>query len=79
MAIPHIEIKQDGIVTEVFIDGKKVDGVRKISFEREQSNDVPVLKMEFLASDMKINSTIVPDLPDVLKPFYELKRGNSSI
>ena len=67
---PHIEIKQKGIVTEVFIDGQKIHGVRKIKFEREQSDRAPVLQMEILATDIGIDCVMVPDFPEVLKPFY---------
>ncbi len=73
MNVPHIEIKQKGIATEIFIDGQKVKGVRKVSFERDFTNLAPVLQLEFLATDMSIDGVIVPDLPDALKPFYEKK------
>lgn len=32
----HILIKTSGIRTELFIDGKKVNKVRKIAFEKKQ-------------------------------------------
>ena len=70
MNVPHIEIKQKGIETEIFIDGQKVHGVRKLKFEYEHTNKAPVLQMEFLATDMKIDGVMIPDLPEALKPFY---------
>ncbi len=68
---PHIEIKQEGMTANVFIDGQKVNGVRKINFEYECTNCIPVLQLEFLATDMAIDGIIAPDLPEVLKPFYK--------
>lgn len=70
MKEPHIEIKQKGIVTEIFIDGQKIHGVRKVKFEYDHANHVPVLQMEFLATDMEIDGVMAPSLPEVLKPFY---------
>lgn len=68
----HIEIKADGIFGEVFVDGQKVNGVRKVSYELCVDNKAPVLKLELLATDMTIDSNgVVPELPDVFKPFYK--------
>lgn len=71
MSAPHIEINQDGITAEIFIDGKKLNGVRKIGFEYECKNHVPVLKLELLATDMSIDTQVIPELPEVYKGFYK--------
>lgn len=72
MKTPHIEIKQRGMKTEVFINGNKVDGVRKVGFEHDCSHK-PVLHLELLATDMAVDCMRVPELPDVSKPFYVLR------
>ena len=70
MKEPHIEIKQKGIATEIFIDGQKIHGVRKVKFEYDQKNRAPILQIDILATDMEIDEVMVPALPEVLKPFY---------
>lgn len=72
MQVPHIEIKNIGIFTEVFVDGKKINGVRKVKFEHGVPN-APVLQLELIATDMAIDTKNIPELPDVFKPFYEKK------
>lgn len=68
---PHIEIKQNGMLTEIFVDGRKINGVRKVSFEYSCDNLLPVLKLDLLATDMAVDATLVPELPEVFKPFYK--------
>lgn len=71
MSAPHIEINQNGAIAEIFIDGKKLNGVRKIGFEYECKNHAPVLKLELLATDMTIDTQVIPELPEVYKGFYK--------
>ena len=71
MKIPHIEIKQEGVLTNVFIDGQKITGLRKISFQHESGNSAPVVQMEFLATDMSIDASVIPELPEIFKGFYK--------
>lgn len=73
MSTPHIEIKQDGITTEIFIDGKKLNGVRKIGFEYENKNCLPILKLDFLATDLAIDGQFIPELPEIFIDFYKRK------
>lgn len=68
----HILIKTSGIRTELFIDGKKVDGMRKITFEKK-AGEVPVVCVDLKATDMEIDGELIPELPEVFKPFYILK------
>lgn len=70
MNAPHIEINQSGVTAEIFVDGEKLNGVRKICFEYECKNHVPVLKLELLATDMTIDTQVIPELPEVYKGFY---------
>ncbi len=75
MAIPHIEIKQDGVFTKVFVDGKELHGIRNICFRHsvDDMDSVPVLKIDLIACDVDIDTRIVPDLPEFFKPYYVAK------
>ena len=55
--------------TEVYVNGQKVEGVRKVYFKHE-AGESPIIQMEFLATDMAIDAKMIPALPEVLKPFY---------
>lgn len=67
----HIEIRVNGTFGQVFVDGQEVHGVRKVSFELEVKTKCPIVKLELVATDMTIDgSGIVPELPDLFKPFY---------
>ncbi len=69
--VPHIKITTGNncCSTEVFIDGKKVKGVRKVSFCKK-AGTIPTLQMELLATDMEIDAEVIPALPEVFRPFY---------
>ena len=73
MPIPKIQIKQDGIRTLVYMDGKQIHGVRGIYFERTAGNDFPNLMLDIIAADMELDCVSIPELPEVFKPFYERK------
>ena len=71
----HIEIKSRGIFGTVFVDGKEINDVRKVSYELSVDGKTPVVKLELLATDVAIDAKdVIPELPDVFKPFYERKR-----
>lgn len=72
MQMAHILIKTSGIKTELFIDGKKVNKVRKIAFEKK-AGEAPVVCVDLVATDMEIDGELIPELPEVFKPFYTLK------
>jgi hypothetical protein len=70
--VPHIQIIQDGIATKVYVDGTELDGVRKVSFEHEGGKE-PVLKIDLMAADITVDTTKIPALPEIFKPFYVRK------
>ncbi len=71
----HIEIKSRGIFGTVFVGGKEINDVRKVSYELSVDGGTPVVKLELLATDIAIDAKgVIPELPDVFKPFYERKR-----
>ena len=67
-----IEIKTEGTITKVFVDGKIVNGVRKLSFSQEPGQ-VPILRLDLITDKMTINSPALLALPEVYEPFYESK------
>lgn len=69
---PKIEINTDGTRTVVKINGEEINKVRGILFKQEPG-DVPIVQIDILAVDMTIDADVIPALPDVFKPFYELK------
>ena len=72
--IPHIEIRTRGTRTHIFIDGKELNGVRKVSFTQDASeaSGIPILQLQLDASDMTLNVKRIPELPDVFKSWYVL-------
>lgn len=72
---PKIRIvNEGGIYTEIFINNKKVNGVKAVRFSQDAGN-FPVLQLDFSITDIEIDVATIPDLPEILKPFYE-KRNN---
>ena len=69
---PKIETKTDGTKTVVKINGEEINKVRGVLFKQEPG-DVPIVQIDILAVDMTIDADVIPALPDVFKPFYELK------
>lgn len=67
---PHIVIKTNWAKTEIFVDGKKMEGVRGISFSKDRLK-MPVLSIDLLAADVTIDSYLIPELPEVFRGFYE--------
>ena len=66
-----IEIKSNGFMGKVFVDGKEIE-VRKASYEISAGN-IPVVKLELVGTDeVSISANgVIPELPDVFKPFYK--------
>ncbi len=53
MSNPRIEIKQvdgeQGIFTEIYVDGHKLKGVRRFELKQEVGNSIPVLTVDLNA------------------------------
>ena len=64
--IPKIEIRQKGILTEIYIDGMRLNGVRGFSIS-QKGGQQPTLTLDLLACDMTIDTACIPALPDVFK------------
>ena len=68
---PHILIKvdEDSSITRLFIDGKEIDGVRRLRFD-QTAGKLPILNIDLIAFDMEIDGRFIPALPDIFRPFY---------
>ena len=67
---PHIVIKTDWVSTEIFVNGKRLERVKKVSFSKDGMN-MPVLSIDLVATDVTIDSNVIPELPEVFRGYYE--------
>lgn len=77
MRFPRVEIKADGAIGQVFIDGKKVAGVCGLKYEHSV-NQCPKLYLEMNVPDISIDAELIPELPDAFKSFYTRKTAESA-
>lgn len=62
MSAPRIEIRQvdreEGIFTEIFVDGHKLNGVRRFQLKQDVGNSLPILTVDLnalnLSTDVKV-------------------------
>ena len=56
MAYPKIEIKTDGeapsIFTAIYVDGHKLEGVRRFELKQELGNSLPILTVDLMALNL---------------------------
>ena len=74
--IPHIEIRTDGVFGTVTIDGQEINGVRRLEFVMDaetSGHTAPVLRMDLLATDLTIDTYVLPELPEPFKNWYIAK------
>jgi hypothetical protein len=71
MDTPKIEISTDGINAVVRIDGNNVSDKITGYKLRHTAGNIPVLSIDFIATNLTVDGKMVPELPDVLKPFYK--------
>lgn len=67
--IPHILIKTSGNKAKIFVDGEELKGVRRVKFEKTGLG-TPILNIDLIATDMTIDSYLIPELPEVFRGFY---------
>lgn len=76
--VPRIEIKTKGVISpEILIDGKKIDKVRSLKLEMLPGK-LPILSLDFVASDLYLESDFLPALPDVFMDYYTRKPPSQS-
>lgn len=66
-----IEIINRGMLTHLYLNGKEIEDVISVSFEHN-GGIMPTLKIQ-LHSDVKIDTDVLPDLPDIYKKYYVKK------
>ena len=60
---PKIEIKRGDSnggkqVTQIYVDGHKLSGVRSFSLEQRACNEIPIMTIELNALDLSIDSPV---------------------
>ena len=66
------QITTDGIKTDVFINGKEVEGIRKITITQEAGKNMNI-SFDLTADKLTINGNMLLKLPDAYEPFYTRK------
>lgn len=64
--IPEIVIKTDGTISELFVDGKKLEGVTNYYFthDKRENNTLPKLLIELKATNITLDAKMLPTLPE---------------
>jgi hypothetical protein len=69
-SLPKIEINTDGIIAHIKVDGNDVCGVRGYVLTHN-AGEIPVLHLDLIATNLTVDGVMLPELPDVFKPFYK--------
>lgn len=70
---PHVQIKNEGPVTEVYVDGTKLAGVESVKFvhdPKHSANHQPTLEIRLLTEKITIDAPVGPSLPEIYHPAY---------
>lgn len=72
MVRPSILIKTDGMKSEVFVDGKKIEGVIALRFfhDNRENRGTPILQIDLFASNVTLDAEMLPALPEPFNGFY---------
>lgn len=83
MQASKIEIRQcerkEGIFTEIFIDGHKLNGVRSFSLKQGVGNSIPVLTIDLNALNFSIDIQMLRLVQDGMGEIESIKFKNSEI
>lgn len=78
---PEIIIKTNGITgTEIFIDGKKLEGVTGYRFSQSHNDNhgLPRLQIDLKATNVTLETSVIPELPEPFNRFYTISSDQSS-
>lgn len=72
MRLPEIKIKNSGRHSEIFVDGKKLDGIKGCRFIHSTSENegLPILQIDVVAADVTLETDILPALPYPFNQHY---------
>ncbi len=63
MANPRIEIKTDGeapsLFTAIYVDGHRLEGVRRFELKQEIGNNLPILTVDLLALNLATDLRVI--------------------
>ena len=66
-------IKSDGVISELYRNGERLDDVRAVSFFHDANKGLPKLEIELMPGQIEIDASIIPELPELYKSFYVKK------
>ena len=58
---PHIEIRTNGIISQVTIDGKPIEGLMSVEFTHNEY-EIPILRLGLLGLDVTISMDGRPEI-----------------
>lgn len=70
----EIEIRESETKTEILINGVNIADKCSSYMVEHLPGKPPVLHLTLPASEMMLQGRLVPELPEVFKPFYEPKK-----
>lgn len=62
-------------ITKVYQDGIELHGIKEIKFIHNAMDKFPHMLIEFSDDKVEIDASVIPELPEFYKPFYERKAG----
>lgn len=71
--IAQVKIKTDGTCADVYVDGKKLNGVIGYEIIHDRTKQqVPLLKLS-IQSELDIETGMIPELPEPWNMIYKFK------
>lgn len=72
---PEIKIITDGKKSEIFVDGKKLEGVigYKVVHSTKDEHALPRLQIDLRATNVTLDADMIPALPEPFSSFYVSK------
>lgn len=68
---PEIRISTDGVFTEVYVNGKKLEGVVGVRFSSDaKQKERTILQIDLKATNVELNAKMLPALPEPFSGFY---------
>ena len=73
-----IRIETDGISSKIYVDGTDItQGVHSYRLEHVPG-ELPTLHLEMIGQFISVDATLMPELPDLWKPYYRRKGKDES-
>lgn len=71
IALPSVQIRNDGCRTSIYVEGKKLEGVTRLEFIHDAKDGrIPTLRLDLMADPLCIDSICIPKQPERYFPAY---------